>query len=279
MATVQTPARYAVRKIGSDDLQWALAEGWRDFQEKRGDLIFVALLYPAIGLIAAVLLFNDAALPLFFPVAAGLSILGPAVASGFYELARRREAGLEATWRHFFDPLFGPARDTLLMLTVGLMVIFGIWIAFAYGIYAATMGPDFPHGIAEFARRILSTPAGWAMILIGNLAGAVFAHLHGRFISDGGGQTCRSGHRARCIDPRVPGQSGHDHRLGRARGAAPRSRGAARFHRSRGRAARPRLCDVAPLHAARRAHLTAGPAKHRWPSPRDFFLPPPIHDG
>jgi uncharacterized membrane protein len=175
MATVQTPARYAVRKIGSADLQWALAEGWRDFQEKRGDLIFVALLYPAIGLIAAVLLFNDAALPLFFPVAAGLSILGPAVASGFYELARRREAGLEATWRHFFDPLFGPARDTLLMLTVGLMVIFGIWIAFAYGIYAATMGPDFPHGIAEFARRIFLTPAGWAMMLIGNLAGAVFA--------------------------------------------------------------------------------------------------------
>jgi len=175
MATIPTPARYPVRKITSDDLRWALAEGWRDFQEKRGDLIFVALLYPAIGLIAAVLFFNDAALPLFFPVAAGLSILGPAVASGFYEFARRREAGLESSWRHFFDPLFGPARDTLLLLTVGLMIVFGVWVAFAYGIYAATMGPDFPQGIAEFARRIVSTPSGWALILIGNLAGAVFA--------------------------------------------------------------------------------------------------------
>jgi uncharacterized membrane protein len=175
MATVPTPARYSVRKITNDDLRWALAEGWRDFQDKRGDLIFVALLYPAIGLIAAVLFFNDAALPLFFPVAAGLSILGPAVASGFYELARRREAGLESSWRHFFDPLFGPARDTLLMLTVGLMVIFGLWVAFAYGIFAATMGPDFPQGIADFARRVLSTPSGWAMIIIGNLAGAIFA--------------------------------------------------------------------------------------------------------
>ncbi len=175
MATVPTSTRYAVRKISTADLSWALAEGWRDFQAKRGDLIFVALLYPAIGLIAAVLFFNDAALPLFFPVAAGLSILGPSVASGFYELARRREAGLDATWRHFFDPLFGPARDTIVMLTVGLMVLFGIWIAFAYGIFAATMGPEYPRGIAEFAQRLFQTPEGWALIILGNLAGAVLA--------------------------------------------------------------------------------------------------------
>ncbi len=179
MAPVLTPGsapvRYAVRKITNDDLRWALAEGWRDFQDKRGDLIFVALLYPAFGLIAAVLFFNDAALPLFFPIAAGLSLLGPAVAAGFYELARRREEGLESTWRHFFGPLSGPARDTLLLLTVGLLVIFGVWVAFAYGIYAATMGPDFPRGITDLANRLVSTPSGWALIILGNLTGAVFA--------------------------------------------------------------------------------------------------------
>ena len=50
-----------------------------------------------------------------------------------------------------------------------------MWIAFAYGIYAATMGPDYPHGIAEFFRRVFTTPSGWALIVLGNLAGAVFA--------------------------------------------------------------------------------------------------------
>lgn len=175
MATVSTNPRIGIRRIGNEDLRWALSEGWRDFQDKRGDLIFVALLYPAIGLIAALFAFNDNALPLVFPVAAGLSILGPAVAAGFYELARRREAGLDATWRHFFDPLFGPNRDTLILLTVGLAVVFGAWVAFAYGIYAATMGPDFPHGIPDFLNRALTTPSGWALIVIGNLTGAVFA--------------------------------------------------------------------------------------------------------
>jgi uncharacterized membrane protein len=177
MATVSTMPRVRIRKIGTEDLRWALSAGWRDFQEKRGDLIFVALIYPLIGLVAAVAAFNDAALPLFFPAVAGLSLLGPAVAAGFYELARRREAQLESTWRHFFDPLSGPGRDTLIMLTVGLMVIFGVWIGFAYAIYAALLGPDLPHGIAAFFTRVFTTPEGWAMMLLGNIVGAFFATI------------------------------------------------------------------------------------------------------
>jgi uncharacterized membrane protein len=177
-ATVSTPTDSAVlpvRKITVADLDWALREGWGDFQAKRGDLIFVALLYPAIGLIAAAFALNDAALPLVFPFAAGLSIFGPAAASGFYELARRREAGLESSWRHFFDPMRGKQGSTILMLTIGLGVLFLVWLGAAYAIYAVTMGPDFPTGVASFLRRVFTTPEGWMLIIIGNLAGAVFA--------------------------------------------------------------------------------------------------------
>lgn len=60
------------------------------FLEKRGDLIVNGLLYSIICLVAALITFNDPLLPLFFSLVAGLSILGPAAASGFYELARRR---------------------------------------------------------------------------------------------------------------------------------------------------------------------------------------------
>jgi uncharacterized membrane protein len=169
------PASTGIRHISTADLDWALREGWSDFQAKRGDLIFVALLYPAIGLIAAAFALNDAALPLVFPFAAGLSIFGPAAASGFYELARRREAGLDASWRHFFDPMRGKQGSTILMLTIGLGVLFVLWLGAAYAIYAATMGPDFPTGVADFVRRVFMTPEGWALIVIGNLAGAVFA--------------------------------------------------------------------------------------------------------
>jgi uncharacterized membrane protein len=177
-ATLTTPdknAEVGVRKISTKDLDWALREGWNDFQAKRGDLIFVALLYPAIGLIAAAFALNDAALPLVFPFAAGLSIFGPAAASGFYELARRREAGLESSWWHFLDPMRGKQGSTILMLTIGLGVLFLLWLGSAYAIYATTMGPNFPAGLGGFLRRVFTTPEGWTLIVLGNLAGAVFA--------------------------------------------------------------------------------------------------------
>lgn len=175
MSATVSASYLKVRQIEHDDLRWALAEGWKDFQAKRGDLIFVALLYPLIGLIAAAVALNDAALPLFFPLVAGLSILGPAAASGFYELARRREAGLESTWRHFFDPVRGANGSTIVTLTIGLGVLFVLWLGAAYAIYAVTLGPDFPTGLGSFVDRVLTTPEGWALIVVGNLAGAVFA--------------------------------------------------------------------------------------------------------
>src|SRR3546814_7264317 len=77
----------------------------------RGDLIFLGLLYPLIGVVAATVTLGGTLLPLFFPIAAGISLLGPIVAIGFYELARRREDGLESDWSHFFDVRKRPSAE------------------------------------------------------------------------------------------------------------------------------------------------------------------------
>jgi uncharacterized membrane protein len=69
----------------------SLADGWRDFMEMRGDIIFLMILYPLIGIVAAVAFTGGPLLPLFLPIAAGIGLLGPVAAVGFYELARRRE--------------------------------------------------------------------------------------------------------------------------------------------------------------------------------------------
>ena len=165
----------AVRKIDTADLDWALAEGWRDFREKRGDLIFAGLLYPLIGLLTAAVVFNNRLVPLFFPLVAGLSILGPAVASGFYELARRRENGEDASWSHFLDPLRGRSRGGIGLLTLGLAMLFLLWVATAWGIYQATLAPLAPRGLDGFVQTLFGTRQGWAMILLGNAAGGLFA--------------------------------------------------------------------------------------------------------
>lgn len=164
-----------IRKIGSDDINWALARGWEDFREKRGDLIFVGLLYPLICFVAVVLALNEPLLPLLFPLVAGLSLAGPAAASGFYELARRREAGLESSWWHFLDPLKGRSRLPLMLLTMGLGAVFVAWLVVAYLIYTVTFGLSGPMQVSDVFGRLFTTRQGIELIVIGNLAGLGFA--------------------------------------------------------------------------------------------------------
>lgn len=164
-----------IRKVTSQDLSWAIAEGWRDFREKRGDLIFVGLIYPLIGLLTAMIFLDDQMVPLFFPIVAGLSILGPAVASGFYELAKRREQGEAAGWSHFLDPIKGRNRDQIAILTLGLGALFVLWLACAWAIYGATLGQLHPVGASAFLHDLFTTREGVLMIVLGNAAGALFA--------------------------------------------------------------------------------------------------------
>jgi uncharacterized membrane protein len=165
----------AVRRIGWADLRWALAEGWKDFQDRRGELLVLTFIYPLVAYLAAAVSFNGLLMPMFFPLVAGLSILGPAVASGFYELARRRELGLDAGWRHFLDPFLGRSRMGLMVLTGGLAALFLLWLGAAWMIYAATLGKEPSLGALAFLSRTFTSPEGWTMIVIGNIAGGAFA--------------------------------------------------------------------------------------------------------
>lgn len=172
-----TPRPIAVRRITGADLNWALSEGWKDFNAKRGDILVLAVLYPVLGLLAAAIALNGQLLPVFFPLVAGLSVMGPAVAAGFYEIARRRERGIDSSWFHFFDPLRGRSRTPLVMLTGMSLVFFLAWIAAAWIIYQLTLARIGPMTLAGGFEQLFSTPEGLAMVVIGNGVGAVFAVL------------------------------------------------------------------------------------------------------
>ncbi len=61
------------------------------------------------------------------------------------------------------------------MLGIGLMVIFFVWIAIAQAIYVANFGYAPAASIPDFLGKVLTTPAGWALILVGNGVGFLFA--------------------------------------------------------------------------------------------------------
>ena len=89
----------AVRRIGLADLREVLAQGVGDFAAYRSDVLFLCVIYPLAGLVLAWAAFNYSLLPLLFPLAAGFALLGPVAAVGLYEMSRRREQGVETSYR------------------------------------------------------------------------------------------------------------------------------------------------------------------------------------
>lgn len=166
-----------VRQITTADLNWALRQGWDDFKARRGDIVFAGLLYPAIGSLAAIFAFRGDLLPLLFPMVAGVSLLGPAAAAGFYELAKRRQEGQPGDWDHFLDPLRGAKREPLAMLTLMLGAIFVGWLGAAWIIYQSTLAGVHQPGMGGLLNAVLNTREGWTMLILGNLAGFGFAVL------------------------------------------------------------------------------------------------------
>ncbi len=170
-----TPATPAVRRLEIADLKDALRKGWADFSEMPSHAIFLCVIYPIVGIVLAQLIFGYAMLPFLFPLAAGFALLGPLAALGLYEMSRRRDAGLETDASHALDVLYSPSIGAIAALGILLMFLFFTWLATADGIYVAYFGYAMPSSFEQFVHDVFTTPAGWGLIIVGNLAGFVFA--------------------------------------------------------------------------------------------------------
>jgi len=167
----------AVRQIGIADLRDALRQGLDDFWAMPSHVVFLGLLYPAVGLLLGRAAFGYDIVPLLYPLAAGFALVGPFAAIGLYELSRRRELGLDTSWRHAFDIIHSPSLWPIAALGLLLVAIFGIWLGIADAIYVANFGFHEPTSLTAFARRVLTTPEGHNLMIYGNAIGFVFAAL------------------------------------------------------------------------------------------------------
>ena len=173
----ESPAYPVVRKIGVADLKDAVAKGIDDFMAMPTHVIFLAVIYPLVGLFLAGITFDYKVIPLHYPLAAGFALIGPFAAIGLYELSRQRERGAEASWKHVFGLLRCPSLDAVAAMGLVLMSVFLIWLASAELLYRSLFGYRSPGSIGQFLSDIFTTPAGWTLIIAGNVIGFLFAVL------------------------------------------------------------------------------------------------------
>jgi uncharacterized membrane protein len=153
-----TPARPVILRLTGSDLFKALARGFDDFSAMPSHAVFLCVIYPLLGLLLMAMTLGYS-MPLAFPLAAGLALLGPLAAIGLYELSRRREAGLDCSAAHALDVLHSRSLAAIMALGLLLVAIFLIWLTVAEAIYVANFGYAAPASIRQFADEVFTTPA------------------------------------------------------------------------------------------------------------------------
>ena len=166
-----------IRVITEADLRFALEQGLDDFLTMRGDILLAGVIYTLIGVAAVVMTTNKPLLPYFFPVVAGVGLMGPIAAVGFYELARRRENGHRSNWMHFFDVVKRPSADDMSVVAGLLLLIFLGWLLAAGALYGLLFGFWTPTSIGGFLTAVFTTAKGWGLIILGAAVGAAFGWL------------------------------------------------------------------------------------------------------
>ena len=167
--------RPEVRRIHVSDVWDALRAGFEDFWEKPSHIVFLAVIYPVVGVFLAAWTAGQNALWLLFPLMSGFALIGPVAAIGLYEISRRRELGLDTSWSHAFEVRNSPALPAIVAVGGLLFALFIAWLLVARGLYVSLFGPEPPASLGSFIDEVLTTRHGWALIVLGNTIGFVFA--------------------------------------------------------------------------------------------------------
>ena len=154
-------------------LDW-LRAGWRDLLVRPGLSLAYGIVVFFITLIFVATLIASGRDYILFPAIAGYLIVAPMLAIGLYEKSRALEAGEHPTLRTML--LVRPRAGAQIFFTgLLLCLLMLLWMRAAVLIYALFFGVrPFP-GLDGVIGILLTTPVGWAMLIVGTLIGGLFA--------------------------------------------------------------------------------------------------------
>ncbi len=157
------------------DAPWAwLSAGWNDLWR----VPHISLAYGAVFAAVAAGLFAALALArwqsLVPALAGGFMLIGPLLAVGLYEASRRLEAGLPVAMGDVVGAGLR-AEGQLGFFGIGLLVIFLVWLELAFVLLVLFLGGGGLPPPSEFVTRLLFTPSGLSLLIIGSLVGGILA--------------------------------------------------------------------------------------------------------
>ena len=136
-----------------------MKRGVDDFLVKPSHLVFLFIIYPIFGVFLAAWTSGNNALPLLFPLVSGFALIGPFAAIGLYEISRRRELGMDTSWKHAFEVRNSPALPSIAAVGGMLFIVFLAWLLTAQAFYQSLFGRIPPESIAPSSERFIPANA------------------------------------------------------------------------------------------------------------------------
>ena len=164
-----------IRQLVARDVTDALRKGAQDFMSLRTDVIAIVLMYPIIGIMLVWFALDRTLLPLVFPIVAGFALIGPVAAIGLYEMSRLLERRENVSWADALRVMGSPSFAPIATLGAYLAAVYIVWLIVAVTIYNVTIGPEAPSSIGALLQTVLTTSAGWTLLIVGVGVGLVSA--------------------------------------------------------------------------------------------------------
>ena len=174
MTSISGKVDPVVRSITAGDIAQALGEGLRDFQAVPLYGLAFGALYAAGGIAILLCLMAFGLVYLAYPLAAGFAMIGPFVATGLYEVSRRRETGqaisIGAIWATV------KARGEIGWMAFVTLFVFVVWMYQVRLLIALLLGLNASFSsLREFITVVLTTNEGLLFLAIGNAVGAALS--------------------------------------------------------------------------------------------------------
>lgn len=163
------------RRIELKELWHCLRLGFADYGLNFGTLFTLFAFYFIAALMVSLFATDQAIWYLAFPMVAGFNLLGPIMATAFFEMSRQKEAGKTPNWRSAFRFIHSYSFAAILALSVLMMALYVGWLSVAEVIYFGTFGDQSLTSFGEFFNQLFTTKHGNALLAYGNLVGFLFA--------------------------------------------------------------------------------------------------------
>jgi uncharacterized membrane protein len=172
--TSKKPPPPQVRSLEPSDIRAALLAGIRDFQAEPVYGLFFGGVYVAGGWIMYLLLTLFGLPFLVYPLFICFAIIAPFIATGFYDVSKKRITGASLTWSGVLSSVRGTSKRDLgwMALITGFVMI--IWMDIAALLFFGFMGLH-AFSRAELMMQIFTTPTGLLFMTLGTLTGALIS--------------------------------------------------------------------------------------------------------